>query len=230
MLYVHVYNIVLLLPKGKSREIIMNIKNKKNKKNAHAWRKWPMFPQFQQFPRLGPPGCPRRWSPAVNYLSHVCRKPINQACSQMSLDNSCSAITLPCTSLTMRIVGVRRTARVNDSSSRADLHASRKLVGLLCSRRTRRSSSVIASMNCSFACVSCMAVGASPSAKRASLSMSSAISTNGSPRWRRRLRNFTRFSSFCMAVPMTCHILLRFKSYSNGVKSHYVVVLFACTR
>ena len=31
-----------------------------------------------------------------------------------------------------------------------------------------------------------------------------------------------------MAVP--CHILLRFKSYSNGVKSHYVVVLFACTQ
>ena len=29
---------------------------------------------------------------------------------------------------------------------------------------------------------------------------------------------------------LSCHILLRFKPYSNGVKSHYVVVLFACTR
>ena len=29
---------------------------------------------------------------------------------------------------------------------------------------------------------------------------------------------------------LSCHILLRFKSYSNDVKSHYVVVLFVCTR
>ena len=28
---------------------------------------------------------------------------------------------------------------------------------------------------------------------------------------------------------LSCHILLRFKSYSNDVKSHYVVVLFVCS-
>ena len=36
-------------------------------------------------------------------------------------------------------------------------------------------------------------------------------------------------AKLAMEITLSCHILLRFKSYSNDVKSHYVVVLFVCT-
>ena len=36
--------------------------------------------------------------------------------------------------------------------------------------------------------------------------------------------------SVLAVVALSCHILLRLKSYSNDVKSHYVVILFVCTR
>ena len=120
--------------------------------------------------------------------------------SFISIGMSTTLLTWGTTS-TARTFGAWRTASVYDSNYRAELRASCRLEGRLCSTRTRRSSSVIPSINCSFACVSCVVMGASLYANLDSLSTSSAISANGSPRCHLRFRSLTRFSSFCTPLP-----------------------------